>query len=394
MRAAVVLVALGALGTATAGETPVIGGGSAAAGKWPDVAAILFPSGSTDTQECTGVLIAPTVVITAGHCFVASEGLPDNVLLGTISLDHPETGETIAIASGMQFPDAEESEDVTVLVLAHAAAETPRAIATGWARLDITNGAAVELVGYGAVDKNGSDYIPELQEAMTTITDADCSTSPGCNTLAQPAGELGAGGMGIDTCPGDSGGPLYVLTDHGTFLAGVTSRSYDNAMFACSEGGIYERPDKVVDWIEMVAGVPVTRGPEPSAPPIAMTRGNAGDTTIDVNDPVATAHTLAVTTPPAHGTAQVDDNGALRVCPDPAVIGSDAVTVTITDSADASRHLDLVIPIAIADGTAGTCTFDGFASSGGGGCCDARGGTGGILLGVVVLGVLRRRRIA
>ena len=40
-----------------------------------------------------------------------------------------------------------------------------------------------------------------------------------------PDGELGAGGMGIDTCPGDSGGPLYLPTDFGTFLAGVTSPS-------------------------------------------------------------------------------------------------------------------------------------------------------------------------
>ena len=74
--------------------------------------------------------------------------------------------------------------------------------------------------------------------------------------------------MGIDTCPGDSGGPMYLLTEYGTFLAGVTSRSYDNSQFACSEGGIYGRPDKIVDWIEQQTGVKVARGPEPTARPI------------------------------------------------------------------------------------------------------------------------------
>jgi endonuclease G len=397
MRAVAILVGLGALGAASAiasaGEAPVIGGGSAAAGKWPDVSAILFPSGGTDQQECTGTLIAPTVVITAGHCYVAAEGLPDNVLIGTTSLDQPAAGETIAIASGHPFPNSQTSEDVTVLVLAKAAAEAPRKIATGWARLDIIDGASVELVGYGAIDKNGQTYIPQLQEAMTTITDAGCSTSPGCNTPAQPAGELGAGGMGIDTCPGDSGGPLYLLTDYGTFLAGVTSRSYDNATVACSEGGIYERPDKIVDWIEMVAGVKIARGPEPTADPIATTRGNAGDTMIEINDPKTTTHTLAISTPPAHGTAQVTADGALRVCPDPAVIGADSVTVTITDAMDATRKLDLAIPITVTDGTAGTCSFDGLDSGGGGGCCDAgRSPAGSLPLGLAILALLRRRR--
>ena len=49
-------------------------------------------------------------------------------------------------------------------------------------------------------------YVDELQEATTVITDADCSrTDLGCNIAAYPNGELGAGGMGVDSCPGDSG---------------------------------------------------------------------------------------------------------------------------------------------------------------------------------------------
>src|SRR5260370_33086108 len=94
---------------------------------------------------------------------------------------------------------------------------------------------------------------------------------PGCHVSVKPGGELGAGGMGIDTCPGDSGGPLYLLTDYGSLLAGVTSRSYDNASVACGEGGIYERPDKIVEWIERAAGAAgaarpqATRDPAPDA---------------------------------------------------------------------------------------------------------------------------------
>src|SRR4029077_19151807 len=106
-------------------------------------------------------------------------------------------GETVTVQKRIEYPLSQSSIDVTVLVLSKAAAEAPRPIATGWARVDITNGAAVEFVGYGAIDKNGNNYIDDLQQVQSKITDFDCSTSSGCNTAAKPAGELGAGGMGI-----------------------------------------------------------------------------------------------------------------------------------------------------------------------------------------------------
>lgn len=376
------------------GGAEVIGGQNAKAGTWPDVAAVMFPSASGELARCTGTLIAPTVVLTAGHCYDPLDPpLPDNVLIGTSSLARPGDGETIAIKHGYVFPDAETTEDVAVLVLARASSRAPRKIATGWARLDIADGAAIALVGYGAINKNGDQYVDELQEASSTITDFDCSRSSGCNVGARPAGELGAGGMGIDTCPGDSGGPLYLVTDYGALLAGVTSRSYDDAQFACSEGGIYERPDKVVDWIEATAGVAVARGPEPGAGPIVAVPGEGGDTRISVNDPRSNAHRFEITTPPAQGIAKVRGDGAVRMCVDPAAApGDDELTVTITDTQHDGRALALAIPVHIQDGTPGAaCDIDAFAEQGG--CCDSGGGSGGAIpLTIVVLALVMRRR--
>lgn len=384
----------GAPTATTVTNAPVIGGDNAKAGKWPDVAAILFPEGSGDEPLCTGTLVAPTIVLTAGHCYDPSNPpLPDNVLIGTSSLARPGDGETIAIKRGFPFPNADRTEDITVLVLARASSQKPRKIATGWARVDITNGAAISLVGFGAVDRDATQFVNELQEASSTITDFDCSTSSGCNPAAQPAGELGAGGMGIDTCPGDSGGPLYLATSYGAFLAGVTSRSYDNADVPCSEGGIYVRPDKVIDWIEMRAGEKVTHGPEPKADPIAAGPGDGGNTRINVNDPKSSAHSFAITAPPAHGMANVRSDGALRVCVDPAATpGDDELTVTITDTKHDGRALPITIPIQIHDGTAPAmpCNLDDFDT---GGCCDSRGRSGGAIpLTISVLALILRRR--
>lgn len=366
--------------------TPVIGGTDAPAGKWPDATATIQPDG---LQGCTGTLIAPTVVLTAEHCLY--DGGPTSVVIGAASLARKNEGDIIAVTKRMAYPNGDRSLDIGVLVLANASRFAPRPIASGWASFDIKNAAQVAIVGFGAIDRDAMTYKNELQEAVTTITDADCTKSQGCNTLAKPNGELGAGGMGVDTCPGDSGGPLYLISDGGTYLAGVTSRGYDNNSYDCSEGGIYARPDKAVDWIEEVAGVKVARGPEPTYEPLRAVRGHAAETMIVANDPKSTSHTFKITTPPGYGTAAVRDDGRVRVCTNEGVAGDDVLVVEVADTQDPTRKLSIRMPILIEDGDPGAgCDPEDFGDDGG--CCDAGRTAGGSLpLGLGVLLVLRRR---
>ncbi|TMQ19988.1 MAG: serine protease [Deltaproteobacteria bacterium] len=377
---------------ATGPRAPVIGGDSAKPGQWPDVAAILFPLSSGDEPLCTGTLIAPSVVITAAHCYDPRDPpLPDNVLIGTSSLARKGDGETIAIKRAYVYPDPSDTEDIAVLVLARPSSRAPRKIATGWGTVDIVNGAPITVVGFGAIDPDGMNFVNELQEATTTITDADCSASSGCNPGAQPAGELGAGGMGKDTCPGDSGGPLYLMTSYGPILAGVTSRAYDNATRACADGGIYVRPDKVIDWIERVAGDVANIG-APQGDTLVAVHGDGDDTRIRVNDPASDAHSFEVIAPPAHGTASVRSDGAVRVCIDAAAApGADQLTVMVTDTRHAHRAMPLTIPIEIKDGTPpARCDVNAFSEAG---CCDAGGRPGAAIpLALGVLALVQRRR--
>jgi uncharacterized protein (TIGR03382 family) len=203
--------------------------------------------------------------------------------------------------------------------------------------------------------------------------------------------------MGIDTCPGDSGGPVYLTTIYGTFVMGITSRGYDTNTYYCSEGGIYERPDKIVDWIEMVAGTKISRGPVPVAEPamISTTRGDAGEAKITHNDPKAAAeHTFEITKQPTFGMAAVREDGTVRVCTDPGVAGDDAVEVTVTDKADPTRKMTVRIPVLIANSETAPDSCDPMDFGGdGGGCCDTRRSAGGsIPLAMMLLLVLRRRR--
>ncbi len=382
----VALLALPITAAAGPGPEPVIGGSAAPAGKWPDAAAVLWGG----DQACTGTLIAPNVVITAGHC--VEGGAPDQVLVGATAKSRPEEGELLDIQKAIAYPDSQQTIDVALLVLTQPSTIAPRLIASGWARADIKNGAAVELVGYGTTDRNGNVETDSLLEAQSTITDFNCTTSAGCNSAARPDGELGAGGMGIDTCPGDSGGPIYVLTDYGSFLAGVTSRGYDSNRYYCSEGGIYARADKVIDWIETTASVTLERTPGPTADPITAVRGRGTETKVTPNDPKTGAeHTFAISTQPGSGTAAVNSDGVVRVCPKSDVIGDDSLTVAVSDKADPMRTAYVRVPVTIVDGEPeGDCDPTDF---GGGGCCDTRRSASGSLpLALFVVFGLRRRR--
>jgi endonuclease G len=388
-RAAAVAFALAGGGAAVAGpdpgRLPVMGGTDVPDGVWRDAGVVIiggFPS-------CTGTLVAPTVALTAGHC---NDSQLTTFWVGTNNLGQTGEGERLPVTRRIEYPDSQSTFDVTVLVLSQESSIPPRAIATGWARLDIANGAPVQLVGFGAIDRNASQYVDELQEAETTITDFDCTEHPGCNAGARPAGELGAGGMGIDTCPGDSGGPLYLKTSYGDFLAGVTSRAYADADFPCQDGGIYERPDAIVDWIEASAGVPVARGPEPSAPAIQAVRGDRGETEIEANDPLSDDHRYSIPAQPAHGSAAVNDDGEVHYCANADYTGPDTVTVQIQDRSDPDRVLALDVAVDVVDGTPPESCRVEF----GGGCCstgtrlDLGSAAPFVVAGAVLL--LRRRK--
>lgn len=358
---------------------PVMGGSAVPEGKWRDTAAVLFGG----QQGCTGVLIAPTVVMTAAHCI---DGTLDAVLIGTNSLAKPSLGETITVSRSLTYPGG--THDIAFVVLSQPSTVTPRLLATGWAQSEIVNGARVQFVGYGAIDRDAQTYIDEMQEAESTVTDFNCTTHQGCDSAAQPNGEIGAGGAGIDTCPGDSGGPMYLLTSYGEFLAGVTSRGYDNNQYDCSEGGIYTRPDKaeIVAWVEAQAAVYLPDGRGPIADKLFVQPGSENSITVNPNDPqTGRSYTWEIVTPPAHGTAIIDASGKLTVMAAADYLGPDSVVVRAIDATDNTRsargRIEVEVVEEIPDGEDG-------------GCCQAGGANGRLAPALFVLGalLLRRRR--
>ena len=388
---------------------PVVGGEEVPDGMWEDTAAILFGN----TVGCTGVLIAPDLVLTAAHCDYG---------IGAIEVgtnDSDVRGERVRVERSISYPRSWSSYDLAVLVLRdEVTSVAPRMIAQDCILDDyLMDGAPVTVVGWGAIDEWASEYPGVLMMAETEVTDADCSDlSAGCVPDISPDGELIAGGDGIDSCNGDSGGPLYLNTPEGDFLVGITSRAAEPASRPCGEGGIYVRPDALVEWIEEETGRTLTRPecgepPPPNEPPaptaegIAIDQGTSGQTTIIPNDPDAgDAHAFAITNGPASGRAEIDSSGLLVYTPEASFSGTDAVVVTVTDDGEPNLSASVSVEIAVAevvepepepepepsDDEEPTDAPGVVLERGGCGCMS--GPTGGALAPVVLLGLLYRRR--
>lgn len=254
----------------------VVGGSPAPAGKWPDTAAIM----EGGIAICTGTLVAPRVVLTAGHCV---EGINvDQVKLDATDSSGP--GEVVSVTQAIAYPNWETTYDIAVLVLAEDATVAPRAVATDCvADAALVDGAMVQLVGFGATTVQGEDYNTTLMEGRAQIMDSDCTGGDGCMAPVSPGGEFVAGGS-VDSCYGDSGGPVYLDSDYGTVVAGVVSRGVDSSQTPCGDGGIYVRPDAVIDWIEQAAGMPVNRARCDTTPPGEDDPDNGDDVDEDGGD--------------------------------------------------------------------------------------------------------------
>ena len=229
---------------------PVVGGSPVPAGKWPDAVAVL-----AQTAACTGTLIAPDVVLTAGHCI---ETHPIVVVVDTTDFGKPG-GEMIAVKSATAYPDWRDQYDVGVVVLVHGAATKPRAIAGTCSSLQVMHGGNVHVVGFGLTKESGTGTNTKLHEATMAIDDARCAQDAACEAKIAPDGEFTAGGQGTDSCFGDSGGPAYLDTASGPALIGVVSRGLAVEGSPCSHGGVYVRADKVAPWIEHVIGHQLAR---------------------------------------------------------------------------------------------------------------------------------------
>ena len=326
---------------AFASPPPVIGGQPAPTGRWPDAVALF--SGTQHT--CTGTLIAPDLILSAEHCFGIT-----HAVVGSVDYS---TGESIEIVERFNHPDASATFDVALFRLAIDSPLPPRDLLVDCLSDFYVDGAIATVAGFGYRDPNGPGQTL-LIEVDLPIVDADCGDlDRGCRPAVSPGGELIAGGVGLDSCIGDSGGPLYLDTGAGVFLAGVVSRGSFPADQLCGDGGIYVRTDAIVPWIEQVSGATLprpegcedfNRPPRPMANTLELTQGRSATIEIDPNDPdPGDSHQFLVVEGPERGFISEE----LVFTAEPFQVGPDRVVIEVVDDGTPPQRATLAVDIAV-----------------------------------------------
>jgi len=284
-------VLLGLLGaSAAAGSAGASGGAHASVVEGRPVKIAEYPwlayvegglDGGFFSFSCTATVIAPRVVLTAGHCV---EDLESEVLI-------PASGYSVAtgVADHRHIPAAHLSKvsrvllyphfsptyihgDAGLLILAKPTAAPPIQLAGAADAGLLAAGTPIEVSGWGL-----SDYEREREPALprvgglvvqapgrcrTNATDLHRHFSPALQLCALDSPDFKTSG-----CFGDSGGPAIAHRADGTPVQiGIVSAGG----FECEPRvpNLYTRVDRVSQWAyEWVAAVE-TGAPSPPVPPL------------------------------------------------------------------------------------------------------------------------------
>jgi hypothetical protein len=189
----------------------------------PSTVALVSPNGE---QFCTGTLIGCSTVLTASHCVCESNGSacgpngPDLTAASQIKIFAQHAGifdvTSVTVPGNYVFgADA----DVAILKLANPVTGIGPSPINDVGRLPA--GSRGLIAGFGLTMGGSAD---KGMKRFGLVTTSACTVVPGSEHLCWKfQNPVGSPGVDSNTCPGDSGGPLFVNFGDGLAVAGVTS---------------------------------------------------------------------------------------------------------------------------------------------------------------------------
>jgi secreted trypsin-like serine protease len=237
----------------------VVGGSTASVSTYPWQAAVVFApakrSGNAHQRQfCGGSLLTSRIVITAGHC--VADGDPDcsaltcpfndpggdntvkldandlDVVLGRSTLSDTSQGAEFSVQA-VKLRDNFDGDyqgagvprfDVAYLVLTSAATGlTPIKIAGTDEGALWDPGSPEDVSGWGSATEGGPTVDTLRAAAVNVLPDSTCTSDYGSDFDSSTMVCAGSESGGVDSCSGDSGGPLEAPLQGGGYrLVGLT----------------------------------------------------------------------------------------------------------------------------------------------------------------------------
>ncbi len=239
----------------------IIGGTDAAAGAIPYavyIQADYLLNGVAQEFTCTGSLIAPTIVLTAGHCaFDESTGIviPPNaysLALGLSDLTTIPAGNVRTVSQVIPYPyfnpDTLQGDAALLRLSSNApSGAAPIALASAANAALYAPGMPVTVAGWGLTSNASGAMIPAHLQVATEAVQAN-TTCDAAVPGYHPAFDLCAASAGYrpSICNGDSGGALVA----GAVEIGIVS--YYGAPLCGDSPDYYTRVSSIQPWVASV----------------------------------------------------------------------------------------------------------------------------------------------
>ena len=259
----------------------IVGGSTAPQGTWGFMAFIVHSDASGNPDFlCSGTVVSPNVVLTAGHCTVdGATGMPFSasgyaVVTGAVDWTDASRRQVSPVSRVIPNPGynlATTTGDAGLLVLSVPITAPAIRLAGSSDQQQLQPGTGAGIAGWGNTSGSSGSVPPtQLRQAPTVVQSASyCAQHAPAFDASSELCALDYPSVAAGTCVGDSGGPLVAADSNNRDVEiGITSRGPADCSTTLPD--VYTRVDQIsawaAGWIAAVAPAPPTPTP-PSALP-------------------------------------------------------------------------------------------------------------------------------
>lgn len=279
--AALACLGLCPVGSAGAKSAPkahasVIGGRAATIEELPSLA-YLEGENATGGYACSGTVVAPRLVLTAGHCVEDIESgeitPPEKIAVATgiADLTKVTTADVSRVSEAFVYPHFDPGElvgDAGLLVLAGPVAAPPIRLAAVGEEALWKPGTPLTIAGWGLTSASAKEGSTQLKLGLTRAKSTQACRAKSRRyypffTPAQQICTLDTPQLKVTACHGDSGGPAISLAADGSQVeVGLVSTGGPG----CSRSlpNVFTRTDRISGWVSRWIAAIEAGGPRPA----------------------------------------------------------------------------------------------------------------------------------